>query len=209
MDPDQQWLNMALEEYKALRTESLNAMGNQQATLRLGTGVIGVTIGLASNVQEDISKFFLFAVVIPAFTLIFFAMYAIEFARMARVGRYIEYVETEIDKVLPKSNRPSPLRWETWLSTTKRRGVDPRLPYYITIPATFGLSTVFSGIMAYSAGPFSLRWNIALPVLMCTLVLLIIGYISVGLMNIRNRYSMFFVPESPQSQGSKNRQNYK
>lgn len=206
MDSEQQWLNLALEEYKALRTESLNAMGNQQATLRLGTGVIGVTIGLASNVEEDIARFFLFAVVIPVFTLVFFAMYAIEFARMARVGRYIEYVETEIDRLFPNPNKPSPLRWETWLSTTKRRGEDPRLPYYITIPATFGLSTIFSGIMAYGAGPFSKLWNIALPALTCTLVILMIGYISLGLMNIRKRYNKFFVPENPQTQTSKNRQ---
>jgi hypothetical protein len=172
------WLNVALEEYKSLRTESLTAMGNQQATLRFGIAVLGVILGLAVTAKDDFHfRFYLLSLLCPIFTLLVFALYAIEFGRMVRVGRYIEYIEIEINSMVTDKtplNKP-PLKWETWLNTLqeiprtspplKQKGNGPRIPFYFAIPATFLIVTIFSTFMAcLSPGPFDPARNIIMSV---------------------------------------------
>jgi hypothetical protein len=155
--PDPQWLSIALEEYKSLRTESLTAMGNQQTTLRFGTTVLGVTLGLAVKAEADIhARFWVFSLLVPILALVFFALYSTEFGRMVRVGRYIDAVETKINAMFPP-NMKSPLGWEKWLDKLGPGSEKPRLPYYWGVPAIFIATTTFSTAMAYASrkgGPF-------------------------------------------------------
>jgi len=109
----QHWFNAALKEYDSLRTESLTAMKNQQSTLQFGTAVLGVSLGLAFNVQDPKARFLAFSVLIPVLSLVFFILYAIEFGRMVRVGRYIDAVERRINALF--TNMEGPLGWEQWL----------------------------------------------------------------------------------------------
>jgi hypothetical protein len=189
--PDQQWLGAALEEYKSLRTESLTAMANQQATLRFGTTALGVTLGLAVNAQAE-ARFWAFSLLVPIFALVFYALYAIEFGRMVRVGRYIDAVETKINLMF--SNLPSPLGWEKWLDTPGPRSKKPRLPYYLAVPIMFFAATTFSTVMAYvfrKDGPFYPQWNTLMLVLVWLLVMTVIFQISSTLKNLREYYNKF------------------
>jgi hypothetical protein len=118
-DRQKHWLIVALEEYKSLRTESLTAMANQQATLRFGTGTLGVALTLAVK-AEPVERFWVFSCLIPMVSLMFFSLYAIEFGRMVRVGTYIDDVEGRINKILDYNSNvtepEAPLGWETWLA---------------------------------------------------------------------------------------------
>jgi hypothetical protein len=193
--PDQQWLGVAIEEYKSLRTESLTAMANQQATLRFGITALGIILGLAVNAKAE-ARFWAFSLLVPLFALVFYALYAIEIGRMVRVGRYIDAVETNINSEF--SNLSSPLGWEKWLDTPtpdlrKRR---PRLPYYSAVPIMFGAAITFSSVMAYvfrKDGPFYPQWNILMIFLIWLLALVIIFMISFKLMNSRKYYNDFTV----------------
>jgi hypothetical protein len=191
--PDQQWLGAALEEYKSLRTESLTAMTNQQATLRFGTTALGVTLGLAVNAQAE-ARFWAFSVLVPIFALVFFSLYAIEFGRMVRVGRYIDAVETKINSIFSDSPSPSPLGWEKWLDTSGPRSKKPRLPYYLAVPIMFFTATTFSTIMAYvfrKDGPFNPQWNTLMLISIWFLIVVVIFQISSTLSKLREYYNKF------------------
>lgn len=197
--PDQQWFSAALEEYKSLRTESLTAMANQQATLRFGTTALGVTLGLAVNAQSE-ARFWAFLLLVPLFALVFFALYAIEFGRMVRVGKYIEAVETKISLMFPDT-LPA-LGWEKWLDTPRIRDERPRLPYYWAVPLMFVAATTFSSIMACvfrKDGPFDPQWNTLMIALIWLLTMAVILHIIKTLATSRKYYHKFKIFGEQQS----------
>jgi hypothetical protein len=195
---DQEWLDVALEEYKSLRTESLTAMANQQATLRFGMTALGTALALAVNAKEA-ERFLLFSVLIPIFSLLFFCLYAIEFERMARVGIYIKNVEQNINLIFPLPQPAGihfiqpPLGWETWLSTENKNG-KTRLRYYWSIPLIFISVTIFSSGMAFLSlekGPFG-EWNLWLLLAIFILVMSVIFYIIWNLLDAETHYKDLF-----------------
>ena len=189
---DPQWLSAALEEYKTLRTESHTAMTNQQSTLRYGTTAVGVTLGLAMNAQQAEARFWAFSCLIPILALVFFALYAIEFGRMVRVGRYIDALESKINLMFPDTTHP--LGWERWLDTPVS-GIRPRLPYYWATPIMFLAATTFSSIMAYvfrGGGPLCPQWNVPLLVATWIIVVALIVRIMFTLRALRGQYDKYF-----------------
>ena len=189
---DPQWLSAALEEYKSLRTESLTAMANQQSTLRYGTTAVGITLGLAMNAQQAEARFWAFSCLIPVLALVFFALYAIEFGRMVRVGRYIDALEAKINLLFP--DMPHPLGWEKWLDTSVS-GIRPRLPYYWAAPIMFLAATTFSSITAYvfrAGGPFCPQWNVLLLVAAWVIIVALIVHIMFTLRSLRGHYDKYF-----------------
>ena len=189
MSIDEHWLAVVLEEYKSLRTESLTAMANQQATLRFGTAALGaIIVGLAVKAPAE-ARFWAFLFLMPLLSLVFFALYAIEFGRMVRVGWYISELEKAINDKFPIDNKnPHPLGWETWLNTPQEKAINsefpedkkpsewasvfadkkykgkfrfPRLRFYLAIPIIFFLTTAFSLFLAFVfQNDVSLNWQI-------------------------------------------------
>lgn len=194
---DPQWLSVTLEEYKSLRAESLTAMANQQAVLRLGIAVIGFAITLSVGVDDGRVRYYLFAILIPIFCLFFFTLYAIEFARMVRVGRYIENVEAKMNMLF--SSQLPPLGWETWLNkgVGREEKKKPRLPYYAVVPATFLLTTAFSAVIAFpfhAEGPFSPSSNLLMLSAIGLIAVALICAISLRLVDLRKEYDKYFSP---------------
>lgn len=221
-----QWLAVTLEEYKALRTESLTAMKNQHSILSLGATFAGIAFSFSVGADPQ-AQYLLFAVLIPLFTLMFFTMYAQEFSRMVRVGRYIEDIETKMRTMF--NDFPAPLKWETWLSTggfkvskeKRKRGLNaqplkllkvptekgalppPRLPYYPAVPVMFGAINLFSFIMSWkqlTAGPMPSKWwNLGLSFVIFVVVIGMMIDLSIKLKTLRDRYDIYFVLRSNQS----------
>lgn len=189
---DSQWFAAVFEEYKSLRTESVTAMANQQSTLRFGTTAVGVTLGLAMNAQHAEAKFWAFALLAPVLALVFFALYAIEFGRMVRVGRYIDEIETKVNSMFPDVKNP--LGWEKWLDTPVS-GVKPRLPFYWAAPMIFVAAITFSSAMAYvfrNGGPFCPQWNTFLLTLVWIVTVGLVSRIVLTLRTLRESYDKYF-----------------
>jgi len=129
---DSNWLLPVLEEYKSLRSESLTSMQNQQSTLRFATAAIGAMFAFGIPHLGTTAGFIIFSTLIPLFSSTFYLIYAIEFGRMVRVGRYIEQIEKRINYKL----EPNTVGWETWLST-QVKGKSPRLRFYYSVPSIF------------------------------------------------------------------------
>ena len=189
---NQQWLTAILEEYKSLRTESLSSMTNQQSTLRYAVTAIGVSLTLAFNLKDSTARFAAFSLFVPVLSLVFYVLYANEFARMVRVGRYIDCVENTINAIFKEMHPP--LGWEQWLEK-RVNGRKPRLPFYFAVPALFALSSVFSSIMAWhyrQDGPFCIQWNRPFIIATGMLVPFVMAAIRFKLQNIRQKYDKYF-----------------
>jgi hypothetical protein len=187
-----QWFAVILEEYKSLRTESLTSMANQQSTLRYAVAAIGVSLTLAFNITDPTMRFFTFSLFVPVLSLVFYAFYANEFARMVRVGRYIEAVENKVNEAFP--GMPAPLGWEHWLEK-KRKGRTPRLPFYIVAPVVFASASLFPGFMALyfkKDGPFTVTWNCVSIAVSMVFIVALVMVISVKLKKIRRDYNDYF-----------------
>ena len=173
---DQQWIHVALEEYKCLRTESLAAITNQQTTLKWGATMLGTAVAISANVDAQARYIFL-AILIPLAVSAVFFLFSIEFARMVRISQYMITAEAKINSMFAQI---PPLGWEAWLNTSinTSKGRLPRLPFYPVIPVIFSTITSFSILTAFyfrQEGPFSTALN--------TLVALIVGSFSIAMIS--------------------------
>jgi hypothetical protein len=111
----EQWRSVVLEEYRALRAESLESMRNQHQVLVYAFALVGLLAIGAAQVWDEtrfvVSIIFLFA--IPSLSYCFVIIWIGEVARMMRAGHLIAQIERGINKSLPS---PA-LGWETWLRT--------------------------------------------------------------------------------------------
>jgi hypothetical protein len=108
------WLDVALEEYKALRAEVLTTFQTQHTTLTWGTAALGVLIGLGFNAwDEAFVAEFTFLGAVPAIAYLILIIWMGELTRMMRVGEYLKELEARINASL----RPDgdALGWETFL----------------------------------------------------------------------------------------------
>jgi hypothetical protein len=126
----EQWFEAVLAEYSSLRTESLSSMQYQQSVLTLGLGALGVLLGFGITTDGEDAKLLMLLLVVPAFSAITYLLYAIEFMRMVRVGRYIDDLEQYVNDRLPE---PA-LGWEGWLDGRGGGDGRPRIPFYYAVP---------------------------------------------------------------------------
>jgi hypothetical protein len=117
------WLNIALEEYKALRAEILTTMQTQQSTLTIGTAALGVIAAGAFNLwKEAFVATILFLFVAPFLSKLVLTIWIGEVTRMMRAGRYLHEFETAVHREMPEF--PDwVMKWETRL-----READPASP---------------------------------------------------------------------------------
>jgi Zn-dependent protease with chaperone function/uncharacterized membrane protein YciS (DUF1049 family) len=116
------WLAAALEEYRSVREESLNAIGSHLATLRYGVTASALLVGIAVRYRADAYLGWLIALGIVPLVVVFVAiLWMGEYARMARAGRYIVELEQRVSEHVARTQREAepepapPLAWENWL----------------------------------------------------------------------------------------------
>src|SRR4051794_13191635 len=115
------WLSVALEEYRALREESLAAMQMQQSSLTFGTATMGVVIsaGLSAWDKPALPEI-VFLVFVPLIVCLTLLIWAGEVARMFRVGRFLAGLEERVNARVP--GMEGALTWESWLLTRQSHG---------------------------------------------------------------------------------------
>ncbi len=111
LDP---WLSAALEEYRSVRQESLQALQSQQSVLRFGIAGIAVLIGVGLRASDSLTSAALLLVVTPLLTCLLVPVWQGELARMVRAGSYLARVEEKVNGVVASGRRPA-LEWEQWL----------------------------------------------------------------------------------------------
>lgn len=148
-ESDRLWIQTALEEYKSLRTESLESMKGQQTTLRFGTATIAILISAGFNIweQNSILPEIIFWVFNPILCYLIHIIWIGEVARMMRAGLYISKIEKKINSFI--DNSESPLGWENWLRTEDKKHT-PQLKWnYRAIIFLFLFIAMSSVIIGY------------------------------------------------------------
>src|SRR6266511_299255 len=112
------WEEIALEEYKTLRQESLESISQAQATLRGGVVALGVLAGLAVRVRSagEIAHVTL-ALAGPGIAVAVVMQWLLETLRSVRAGTHIASLEEAIARRAVKAGLGDdpPLRWESQL----------------------------------------------------------------------------------------------
>jgi hypothetical protein len=110
-------LGPAMEEYRSLRQESLDALNRQQIIAQYGLAAVGVVLGIGIVAEENnrtaIAVIVLMALA-PLLALFGAQMLATETQRIARAGWYLRGLETRINRRLPPGAEV--LGWENLLA---------------------------------------------------------------------------------------------
>jgi hypothetical protein len=142
-----EWLTPAIEEYKTLRTESLESMKGQQSTLRAGTATVGVVIATGFNLwDKPILPGLIFLLFIPFICYLALVIWIGEVARMMRAGYYLTKIEQKINSIYPEVENV--LLWENWLRTKDAKSRTPQMKLnYLAIIALFFATALASIII--------------------------------------------------------------
>ena len=83
-----EWLTVALEEYKSLRTESLESVKNQHAILNYAILIFGGLTAVAASTWKDLPVIsaVVLLLVLPSTASTVLVIWAVEVARVYRVG---------------------------------------------------------------------------------------------------------------------------
>ena len=123
LEPDS-WLSTAIEEYKSIRTESLDSMKIQNIIVSYGVASIAAlltaSIGFIDKNDNTILDWAIFCLFIPLVVGFIVMIWAGEVARMYRAGAFLamreNIINTHIDaKINPDDPLKKPLGWENWL----------------------------------------------------------------------------------------------
>src|SRR5215216_726651 len=88
------WLDLAIQEYNALRDEILTTMQTQDGTLRFGAATIGIVIAAGFNMWSDtVPATMIFLAVIPFICTMVLVIWMGEVTRMMRAGRHVQHIE--------------------------------------------------------------------------------------------------------------------
>jgi hypothetical protein len=144
MKAKKDWVDIALEEYKTLRTESLEALNGQQSTLKFGTTIAGAIVLSGFNLWD---KTFLpdiiFLVFIPLICYIILVIWLGDVARMMRAGYFITLIENKISKAYPEV--PDVLSFENWLRLKHSKSKTNQIPWkHIFVAVLFVMIAISS-----------------------------------------------------------------
>jgi hypothetical protein len=106
-----------LEEYRALREESLRSTSIISNTIWISTSTLVVTIGGGITIlqeHQNLGSLFLILVSIQSFAGS--VMFLSELWKYVRVGYYIRTeIETKFQELSKEEERKSPIHWEHWI----------------------------------------------------------------------------------------------
>lgn len=111
-DPGQ-WLIAALEEYKSLRVEIIDAIEAQRKIMQLGVTGLSVLIGLGLQQIGPLLAVFLLTLLVPTMAIFVTAGALGERFRASRASYFLAYKEQIVNRALAGSH-PA-LEWERWL----------------------------------------------------------------------------------------------
>jgi hypothetical protein len=139
------WIEAALEEYRSLRDESLQAIDRQVRVLGLGTTASGIVLGL--GIKAGLSSSTAFALLVgfaPLLALLVCVLWLGEMERMVRAGAQIALIEQRISRRIDPDDPP--LSWETSLRSHQpsRRRI---LSVYRAIFGILGLIAATSSVL--------------------------------------------------------------
>lgn len=131
------WIEIIIEEYKTVRTESLESIKSQQTTLNIGTAIAGAIVVAGFNLwQEDLLPALIFLFFIPLICYLILLIWLGEVSRMMRAGKYLKEIEEKISKQFKK--KANPLNFENWLREKKKDGTTEQTKWnYISVIALF------------------------------------------------------------------------
>lgn len=135
------------EEYKTLRTESIESIKGQQSTLRIGTATIAILVVSGFNLwDKPILPHIMFLLFIPFTSYLSLIIWIGEVARMMRVGFFLSKIEDKVNIYFKEENLIS---WENWLRTQDLKGKTNQMKLnYLAIVALFfatALASIFIG----------------------------------------------------------------
>jgi hypothetical protein len=133
------WLSVALEEYKSIRTESLDSMKVQNTILSYGATTIGVILTAGISIIDKnmlLADEAIFLVFIPLIVFFIVMIWAGEVARMYRAGTFLadheQIISRYVDKMYILKNWDKPaLVWENWLRQKSYDNETPHEKLYI------------------------------------------------------------------------------
>jgi hypothetical protein len=120
---EDRWLQAALEEYKSLRQESLEAISQQQTTLQIGLVAIGALTALTAKdvVDRGAPAQLAVAVSAPALALAVQVLWLQVVKRSVKAGAHLARLEVRVDARIEATDPP--LTWESnVVCGHKRRG---------------------------------------------------------------------------------------
>ena len=134
------WVATALEEYKTLRQESLDAIAGTQRTLQLGLVSIGVLTGFAANLATsqkapgalETMAYLAVALAAPAIALLVVVLWLEETRRAVRAGAFLSALEARIAARF--GDEPPPLTWESGIQ--RRTGEPGQYVYHWAVGVT-------------------------------------------------------------------------
>lgn len=109
------WLELAIEEYNAMRGEILTTMATQDGTLRFATATVGIVLAAGFNLwaKDSPAATLVFLGVVPALCAMGLIVWLGEVARMMRASDHLFRLE---ELFACKLGPPEPvMRWETKL----------------------------------------------------------------------------------------------
>jgi hypothetical protein len=144
-----EWEQVAIEEYRTLRQESLESISQAQATLRGGLVVLGVLAGFGVNISSKgaIAQLIL-ALAGPAFSTAVLTQWLLETRRAVRAGTRIVELELEFER---RFGGDAPLRWER----TVRKEFSPRTTFayhWTVLTAVLAASSPAVALGLYALG---------------------------------------------------------
>jgi hypothetical protein len=140
------WIEIVMEEYKTLRTESIESVKSQQTTLNIGTAIAGAVVIAGFNLwKETLIPDLIFLFFIPILCYLILAIWLGEVSRMVRAGKYIKKLENRISKEYSKIEPP--LSFENWLRNKDKNDKSKQTKWnYISVISLF-IFIAFSSIL--------------------------------------------------------------
>lgn len=117
-----QWVDVAIEEYKSLRDESLKSIEQAQHSVQLGLAAIaaitafGATASPSAAALQDVAL----AVAAPLVATLIWILWLLELGRAVRAGAHNAVLEKRINRrLLDKVDGEEPLGWEIKMLDTR------------------------------------------------------------------------------------------
>lgn len=140
----ERWLIAAMEEYKSLRVEILDAIDAQRKIMQLGVTGLSVLIGLGLQPIKPLLTIALLTLLVPTLAIFITAGALGERFRASRASYFLACKETIINCMLADSS-PA-LEWETWLRRRRVFILRDRAEFF----AVFSLTTGALGLGFYT-----------------------------------------------------------
>lgn len=111
--PSDQWLSAALEEYRSLRVEILDAIEAQRKIMQLGVTGLSVLIGLGLQQISPVLAVVLLTLLVPTVAIFITGGALGERFRASRASYFLAHKEKIVNQALAGSH-PA-IEWERWL----------------------------------------------------------------------------------------------